>query len=506
MLSRLSQYWPIPLLLVPAAFLFDPWLVLVQFFLMISLWIFVKGDVDRKMAFFKNPYVVAGILFFLFLLSRAIPFLSSAHPLGYDTGIYRFEIWSSLQALPDYISGLFLGLPLLTNVLGLFGLSVDQILYGGYFIVNALLFLSLWVFLKRKWGTDTALFGVFLLLISTVQWKAFSMLLYKQVFALALLLYGFYLLQKRSMWLLLLLVFLALLQPLDAFFLAASMMLFLPWAWFRSPGDRKYFASFLLIGVFSVLGLWILEPGFWADAWQIFSHGILQDGFLEMHLQQGIFLSLSDYGYQAAVLFVFGSLGWFFSFKREGFTVLHFYVLLVLIWIFFELFFYQRLLLQLDMMMILFASYALFSFYRSFVQDRFSQVTFALITGLLALPLFLQVWQYEPFFEEAKLVEVSSLCESLESGVIVVAAESYTSPWLRGWCQEQVVFGPGLFANPWSYEQWQMFWAEGSLEEMRSLVSELERPTYFYHSQKQLQERFFPELFESVGEGWYQLR
>ncbi len=506
MFAKCSQYWLILLFLIPAVFLFDPVLVFLQCLLMASLLPFFKTTKLVDSGVSRALLGGAFCFFLIFLFARFIPFLSSAHPLGYDTGIYRFEIWSSLQALPQYVSGLFLGLPLMTDVAGLFGMSVDQILYGGYFLLQVLLFLSLWVFLRKRWGIEAAFFGVFLLLISTVQWKAYSMLLYKQYFALSLVLYSFFLIWKRSFWVLLVLGFLALLQPLDAFFLGVSLLLYFPFACFRSPEEKKYFSVLILMSSLSALLLGVVEMDFWTRAWQIFSQGVFGGDALETHLQQGIFLSLADYGYQAAIVFVLGLLGAFFSFKNEGLRVFHIYGLLMLFWIALGFFFYQRLLIQLDLVMIVFGAYSLALFYHSFARDLFSQASFLFLSLLLALPLFLQIYQYQPFFLNEDQQEIASFCSSLDKGVSLIASESFSSPWVRGWCLEQNVSGPGLFANRWDRREWELFWGEGDLEEVRLLLEEYERPLYFYSVQKELRKRFFPELFEIVADGWYRVR
>lgn len=507
MLFRLfSRYWPFFLLMVAGSFLFEWWLLLLQGLLCLSLWPFLfskkpSGDAEAV----EKNWVFFLLLFLFFLGARLWPFLLAEHPLGYDTGIYRFEIWSSLQALPEYVSGLFLGLPLVTDVAFLFGWSLDQILYGGYLIVNLLFFVSLWMFVEKWGGKKKALWALFFLVISVVQWKAFSMLLYKQVFAMALVMMSFWLLMRRSYLVIPVLLYLALLQPLDAFLIALSLLLFLPWAWKKKLPEARYFSCLALAGLFSLLLFFLLDAGFWADAWQLF-RGSFVDGALETHQQEGIFLSLADYGVQAAFVFVLGVLGWVMSLRKEGFTLFHQYSLLLLIWVSMRFFFFERLLIQLDMVLMVFAAFSMDRFMSHFVQDRSSRWISVLMLVTLSIPLLVLFSSYKPFISVPVQTEITELCDSLDADVTIGVGESASTPIVRGLCLDQIVFGPGLYANRWDFEDWQIFWEKGTNAEIQDILNEYARPLYFFSTKKQLQKRFVPELFERVGEGWYRVR
>jgi len=91
-----------------------------------------------------------------FLLSRLGVFLFSSVPFGFDTGIYRYEMWQSFQSLPEYVSGLFLGLPLITNIVQLGGFSLDHLLLGGVVSAALLAIMSLALFVFQRWGKREA--------------------------------------------------------------------------------------------------------------------------------------------------------------------------------------------------------------------------------------------------------------------------------------------------------------------------------------------------------------
>jgi len=362
-LKKYSALLLVIALLATGFLFFDWWLVLVEMVLGAAVWIFIeKGGAKKKQVSKKQDknffWVFVGI-FALLVLSRVYPFSLSEAPLGYDTGIYRYEFWLSLQALPEYLSNLFLALPLLSDLWGIFGLSLDQMISLMYVLVYLLLPLSVYVTVERYQGRKTALIALFLLTVSIIQWKAYSMILFKQMLALAMVWSVFYMLWKRSYWVLVPLLFVAMLQPLDAFLLGLSVFVYalLLWCFPKLSGGlentkvllRKYYGFLVLIGVGTAVLLLSLDTSFWTKAWEIFVTGLGSVEGIESSLQKGVFLSLSDYGYQSAFFFVFGMVGLVYELKQRKMTAVSVYLLVLVVWIALGLFFYQRLLIQLDL-------------------------------------------------------------------------------------------------------------------------------------------------------------
>jgi hypothetical protein len=440
----------------------------------------------------------------LLLFSRTFPFLLSEVPFGYDTGIYRFEFWSSFQALPEYASQLFLGLPLISNVFQLFGVGVDGLMGWFYAVVSLLLPASLFLMARRLWGSWAAVMVLFLFLISLIQWKAYTMVLFKQELALALSFFSIFLLDKRSWLVLLVLPFVALLQPLDAFLVAVSFFIFGLFSIFQPSFERKYYLSLLLVGAISGVALLALDPLFWQQSWDLFSQGIVSPDSLEDSLQQGIFLSLSDFGYQSALFFVFGMLGFVLDWKRrKNLSLLSVYFCVIFVWIAFGLFFYQRLLIHLDAVLLLFSAFALVHFARAVMVDRWGKWLIVLVFLVMMVPLFFTFKRFQPLIEFSELKKIERFCEQLPKGAYVAATDSFYGPWLRGYCLDQKVFGPGLFPdNRWSRSEWQSFW-DRDLEVIPSLLERYDSEVYFYRGEQQFQLEFDAELFEWVEGGWW---
>jgi len=343
-------------LLLATGFLFFPyWLVFIELVLGVTIWCFLFQKVKKRKHVSRSMLLlVFAVLSFLFYLaSRIYPFFLSSTPFGYDSGIYRYEIWSSIQALPEYLSRLFLGLPLLTDVFSLFGFSLDQISSALFVFVVLLVPLSVVLLYEdeqkgRKEQVMKAAVVLFLFTISLIQWKAYTMILYKQIFALVYVFFSVWLVQKRSFLVLPVLFFLSLLQPLDAFLIGVSIFIYALYVFVREKEERKYFLFLFLFGIVAFFLLLASDMQFWKEAWGLFSQGIFHPEMVEASLKRGVFLSMSDYGYQSAFFFVFGIIAVFYEIWKKKPTVLSFYFFLLLFWISFQFFFYQRLLIQLD--------------------------------------------------------------------------------------------------------------------------------------------------------------
>ncbi|MDZ4216846.1 MAG: hypothetical protein U1C97_00835 [Candidatus Gracilibacteria bacterium] len=445
-----------------------------------------------------------GGLVFLFLLSRVYPFFLSEYPLGYDTGIYRYELWHSVQALPEYVSGLFLGLPLISDVFFLFGVSSDDFLSVFYVLLGVLLPLSVALFAVQHWGRRTALMVLFLFAVSIIQWKAYSMILMKQMLSLSLVFFSLWLVEKRSFWVLLVLVFIALLQPLDLVFVALALFFFGLWLMFFRRSDKADFRYFLWLFLFGLAGLVVVilaDPMYWSGLWSTFFTGLFHLGSVEQSLQEGVFLSLADYGYQSVFFVVFGVLGVFLELRQRRMSLPLLYLFFLVVWITLRMFFFQRLLIPCDAILIFFAGFALLRFWDIFKVDRIGKILCSLLFLGLIIPFCFELARFQPLISQGEIDDMSSFCDSLPSNTMVFATDAYYAPWIRGSCLSQRVVGPGLFENAWSRSDWEAFWL-GDSARVQSLLKNYSGELYFYQGLRQRSIPFDPELFEQVDERW----
>jgi len=496
---------PALILLLASGFLLFPWwLVVVEIILGVS----VYSSLQESPAKAQSPRdgILTWVWFLVMLLSIAIhifPFSFSQTPLGYDTGIYRYEILSSFQALPEYVSGLFLGLPLVTNVALLFGVGVDQLLTVGYGLIALIVALSLSFLSDRWWGRREALAALLFFTISLVQWKAYEMILVKQLLAMALVFLSCWLFKRRSLLVLIPLAFVTLLQPLDAVLVGISALGYAVLSSLQDRDDRRYFATLFLIGGAAALALLISDAGYWTVLWQQFSQGLADPTQIDLSLQKGVFITLEDFGYQSAFFFVFGVIGWLIEIRSRRATITSLYFLVLLLWIMLRLFFYQRLLIQLDAMLIFYSALSVVRFVESFAHDRMGKILAVAVLLGMSAPFVMTLARFEPLVSATELARIETFCGQLDSGVYVAATDSYYAPWLKGYCLGQRAFGPGIFPdNHWSRSDWESIW-KGDREKIAALLKQVDGPLYFYIGENQVQIELNPEQFEWVSKGWW---
>jgi hypothetical protein len=493
------------LVLLSSGFLiFPPLLVVLEIVLGMFVWWFIATHPLKKSdGGDQFPTLLLWLGFLVFAVVWAVPFFLSSAPFGYDTGIYRYELQDSFHALPEYVSQVFLGLPLLTNVLQLFGVPIDAVIGGFYWFVVLLLPLSMIFFAEKIWGRRVTFFVLLLFCISLVQWKASTMMLFKQELALALSFFALWLFSLRSRLILLVLPFIMLLQPLEAFLLGVSLVVFGFPSLFRSSSERKYLVFLALSGIVLGGSLLLLDTGFWSGAWSLFSDGILDPDGLESSLRSGVFLSLSDYGYQSALFFVFGVLGIVLSWKDGRSNLLKGYCLILFLWIAFGFFFYERMLISFNTVLLLFSAFGLSRFYQILTTDRFGKFLGVLLAIGMVFPFGYTLQRYEPLVSHQELSSIQTFCATLAPNTYVAATDSFYGPWLRGYCPDQQVFGPGLFEdNQWSRSEWQAFW-RGEVDSQQELLSRYDREVYFYSGKRQPQIEFSPDLFQWIEGGWW---
>ncbi|MDF2379325.1 MAG: hypothetical protein P1V18_03840 [Candidatus Gracilibacteria bacterium] len=455
---------------------------------------------DIPLLWYWGGFLVCAMLF---VASHTFPFSLTSAPLGFDTGLYRYEFLESLRALPEYFSQLFLGLPLITDVFLLFGRDISflmQELYIGMFLVLA--FVATFV-AREKWGRNAALFVMFLLSISLVQWEMFEMVLYKQVFALALALYSLLLLSKRSYWCVIPLSFLVLLQPLDVVFVSAAAILSAVLCKKNDP-LRPFMMKIAGGGILALVPLFFLDQVFWEQAWQVFSDGFVAFDQLEFSLKTGVFFDLKEYGSFALPVLVLGLVGVVRQIQKEGVTVFVSYAVVLLLWVVLRLFFYQRLLIQLDIIMILFAGGVLADLFQ-LSSKKWSRGVFVVGVILFSAPFISHVLDYRPLVSTREFDGIRQFCEDLDEGQYVMATDGRYGPWLRGYCPEQRVIAPGLFEyDLWTEDEWKAFWID-PYQVSRELFERFDDVVYVYIGDNQTRLELPRVMFREVGRGWFEI-
>src|SRR3989344_3307536 len=175
---------------------FNVWNNSLVFFGLVSLiltflFILIKKDSDIKLS---GYWLV--LAFLLILIPKLLPYLGNTIPLGYDAGIYKHAIESSLTL--DWEKAAFT--PVFTFIVKFLHLffSSTFILTGWLLFFELLLGFSLFITVKSYFNRNTAILATLLFAVSFVQFKAFTLLYYKNIIAMSFLFLSFYFLKKQK--------------------------------------------------------------------------------------------------------------------------------------------------------------------------------------------------------------------------------------------------------------------------------------------------------------------
>src|SRR3989344_3582666 len=434
------------------------------------------------------------ILFF----SRAIPLLSSAVPLGYDFGIYKFAFEQHALAFPNIYSaaiphwvGLWspLGIYLVSDLISLTGLTAGEFLNP--LIVFFELFLGLAVFLcaREYFGKKAAALSVFFYSVSIIQFKAFELFYLKNIFGLALLLLALYFLKKKNFFGIVLPAgFLAgVHRPTFLVFAIAFAVHFL--------ANLKEWRKNLLAG----FGILLFVVFFY---WNSFQEAIL--GFLLPAVESpspGTFINFFTFQFSTLFYLPFALFGLFLLLRQKKHPEFSIAALFLLAITAFELLFYNRYLIQLDIFLILLAGFG----FQSILQIDSKKIWKLSIIGLVLIAsivsLSVTVQQARPLISGQELEFIKKIPELTEPNASILVTSSYYSPWVLGFSKRKAIM-PGLFeSDRWNLKEWRVFWDSNSAEQAVEMLSGYEKPLYVFNGEfaRINREKFRQPCFETVA-------
>lgn len=413
--------------------------------------------------------------FLVFLGLRLYPYLHSEVPLGYDPGLYLYG-FKSFPFVNPWLKTMFPP--------GLFAFVKTIPIDPTYLVIpliiffSALLFISLYLFVHRLFGRKAALWAVFLLTCSLVQYRVFYWYYLKNIAALSFLFFTFYCLLKQSYWA----VFWGVLvvyfhSPTDFVLYCAliSGIIFI-------KNQRRYFLLTL------VLTLLLASP-----------YVISNFSFSFAPIVQGIATSIGKPSgtfyepLQALVLGIlylpFGLYAFIKNYKKAPFLILP--VTGLLITTVLQLFFYRRLLIYLDLFLLIFAAY-----YLSKIKSKLFLIIF-IILNLVYISFFVK----RVAFPQINYDEFAEI-QSIDVDGYLLSTDEMNSPWLMGYSKTKQVITTGLDPadNHWSKDEWNRFWF-GSLDVEIEMLKSLPQPLYIYHSDTQLKLPFVDdrECFDKIS-------
>ncbi len=412
----------------------------------------------------KYHDLIAVTIFGVFI--HLFPFLNSGRdPLGYDGGFYRRYVidhiyfWQNVPGL-----GSEAVVPKFTfDVLKFFQLPTSVVLYGSYVALYCGITIGLYFLVKHWSNAKTAFFSTLLFTISSVQYFGFWCMLYKNIYAFLLLILTAYLIDKKSNWMYLGVALLAFTHQTTSIIFLLSLAVFFV---IQKESRRQ---TLLMLGLGGSLFFLLQAPN------------------IPAHIATfpvASFLSWKQYllfGFPILLLALFGMKE--FAKRMRG-SFYFAFGLVVLLYPFFQLPFFQRILLYTDLALIVVASYGIVHLF----EKKFrvwnieqSQLGKVIAISLLAFTSIFLIHKMVTLFPIVTEKEISQL-EQIDSFVPV---ESYVltnmslAPWVEGFSHTHVI-SPGLLHDNHNQEEWNQFWNEEDLNKKIIFLNSFPKPLYVF--------------------------
>lgn len=447
----------------------------------------------------------------LFVVVKAVPYMISGLPFGYDPGFYKSFFDSYFAATPVFDYQLispwikkmyepFLGS--FSIVLQLIWYSVDFILWYWLIFFSAAITLFIYLVLN-PYGKKYALIGMALFLISITQYQTFWRCYYKQILWIILILTSIALVyRKKYRALIPVLIWAFTIQrPTWVFLLGTFVVYFII--------DLIVYKTFKKQLFFIVWLSWLIAAIFYIPFLDTLITPLVQP-LVNTIFYEGsswTFFSITQYLQYSWPYLLLAAVWIFFRIReKKSFDMIDAWFVFGVLRVWLRLFFYNRMIIFLDFFSILLAAWTLWYFLKK-------------KWGLYLLWLFI-VWQtvcygsylYKNNFTLAEKTEISflsTLKSQLPSNALMIATSSNYTPWVV-WYTQMRTMAPGLLdRDPWTKAQWIQRWkwdGKFKCDLMRS--SNIQKTNvYMYIGVKQFKENIDKnDCFTLIYNGsWYYL-
>jgi len=432
----------------------------------------------------KLHYAIFITAFLLILAFRTIPYINNSVPLGYDAGIYKYAIeqfsekgFSAEQWIKVELSPAFL---YITFFLNLF-FSSEFIITWLFIIFNLILGITIYFTAKEYFNEKTALIAFLFYALSSVQFKVFSFLYYKTILAIILMLWAFYFLKKEKR-----ILFIAFAALTGAMHLQTFFILFISYLAFSVYNYKNWkssltnsiailaLASISYIGFFRYAVLPLIQP--------------LAESFVSPGKTPGTFISFFSYIFLILPILPFSIIGFLALAKRKQFNIVFFWALINIIIVLCQFFFYNRFIIQLDIILIMLSAFGFSILIKE--KKKFGCIILVFMLVALAFSTFNESKNAHSLMSKAELDFIKTLEQTEENASIIVLSKEY-SPWILAYSKRKTI-APGLFnENKWSESQWNEFWKAKNKNETAFLMEIYQKPIYLYAGAKKFENECF---------------
>lgn len=439
----------------------------------------------------------------LIFVLRLIPYLHNSVPIGYDAGIYKYGLESFSGkgfGVDDWVKGsmspgfLYLLVPLLK-----IGFSGEFLLIWVFIFFCLLLGFSIYLAARAYFGQRTAIIALLLYAVSSIQFKVFTYLYYKNVIALACLFFSIYFLDKYGrelaglkagwswsrFWFIVFGVIVGVMHLPTFFIFGVAYVLFILNN--RKSFMKKFVDGFLIL-VISLIGY----IGFWNEAIAPLIMPVAKS-FVEPGTAPGTFISFFVYQFSTLYLLPFAILGFVHLFWQKKFNMVFFLTFVTGVIVYFQFFFFNRFIIHLDVFLILVAASAF-----SLIIANGKKLGTAILVFMMISSLWV-TWsdaiKTKPLVGSQDFALIKMIDANTEKSSRIIAISSEYSPWILAYSNRPTI-APGLFKeNQWDQSKWEKFWNEVDEDETKDLMKVYsDKPVYLFVGTKSFNNPCFSEF------------
>lgn len=424
-------------------------------------------------------------IFALFISSRLFPYISNPVPLGYDGGLYLYI----LKIYPHIPQWYFLGFAPAIYAVAYpvikLGVNPEALLIPLSILSQIALFLSMYYVTKKTLGGKTALWAVFFLTVSVIQFRTFWFYYVNNTFALSLLLFTLYFLWNKSFFKTVILGVITGLFHLPTFLVLFLIMVM------HGLFDKKNRLFYLksLGGIVLITSIYyfpqykyVIEPFIKPIA----SSTIVGQIVTGNAPSSGTFYPVMT-SFLLTMLYLPFSLYGFFKVIKDKNSYKPFTTAFVicLILVIAKFFFYQRLFIILDIFLIIFASVGITGLSERYKKNdsvidliRFYPVILILFIAGFVLKTG------QPLINKEVFTEIKQFGKTHEKGYILSTAKE-DSAWLMGYTDNHVIaWAYGGYDKYWKYSEWMEFFDTQGEKEKINLLKKLPPILYIFVTDK----------------------
>jgi hypothetical protein len=424
----------------------------------------------------KYHYILLPLAIIITLILRIIPYLNNKIPLGYDAGIYKAVIEANLNNLPQWVfTGITTepGFIYLTQILKQF-FTTNTILTTILILFTGILALAIYITTKEYTNKSTAILAILIYSISLIQFKTFWFMYYKNIIALALLLFSFYAFKKDKTKLFIILATLTGAIHRPTFYLLG--LTFLIYTIISKNKKQNIIKGIIILALTSLFYL----GKFSQEIFIVFEP--LIKGYTQPGQSPGTFIDFFTYQYSILPYLPLAILGLFHLIKKKDLNLITIYTLSSLAIVYFQFFFYNRFIIMLDIGLIITAAIG----FSLLIQNKKKLGTIITIILLLSAGILAvnESINSKPLISQEELEAIEYL-QNTENNSYVMATTSLYSPYILGYSDRNTI-APGLFDyNKHEQPEWTIFWTTKDIKEIKDFLNEYEKPLYIFIGKQQ---------------------